>query len=165
MENWYLLRCKPRQDRYAAKLLENQEHKVYCPLIWVNKSKTLKLQNILEPLFPGYLFIRLDAQKVNWTAIRSTRGIRDFVRFGQEIAIVQNYIIKEIKDRIENTQISPKKRLDLSPGDTVRVTEGCFEGLQAIYQYRSGKDRVMVLINFMGRVNQATVRADTLEAI
>ena len=32
-----------------------------------------------EPLFPGYLFIRLDSTHDNWYPIRSTRGVNRVV--------------------------------------------------------------------------------------
>jgi transcriptional antiterminator RfaH len=37
-------------------------------------------------LFPGYLFIQLDEKLENWSPIRSTKGVQNFVKFGLNFA-------------------------------------------------------------------------------
>jgi transcriptional antiterminator RfaH len=164
-ENWYLLRCKPKQDSRAAKLLEQQNYEVCCPLVWVNKSKTLTPRNALEPLFPGYIFIRINREHANWVAIRSTSGVRDFVRFGKKIAWVHSDVVDKIHVQAEILSNKPVIATDLLKGDEVFITEGCFQGLKAIYQCRSGKDRVSVLINVLGRLTEASIKSSALEVL
>lgn len=48
-------------------------------------------------LFPGYLFVRLDPNLVHTSQISEIPGVKDFVRFGVEIATVSNALIEALK--------------------------------------------------------------------
>ncbi|MEX2963531.1 transcription/translation regulatory transformer protein RfaH [Microbulbifer sp. TYP-18] len=163
MGRWYLLGCKRQLEQQAANFLENQNHKIYLPMISVNRSKTLTPKMKKEPLFPGYMFIWLNSDEVNWTAIRSTRGVRDFVRFGQSLATVGIEVVENIKQRIMVDSASkPMTAKDLKAGDKVAIATGSFEGVDAIFQCSRGNDRVIVLINMIGSLHQVNVSVDSL---
>ena len=65
MKNWYLLKTKPRQEIIAKQNLKNQGYGVFCPMS--------KINNRLEVLFPGYLFVQLNEKTQNWSPINSTK--------------------------------------------------------------------------------------------
>jgi hypothetical protein len=73
--------------------------KFFPKMAQVTKKKGLK-QIALKPLFPNYLFIHLDKQVANFNAIRSTRGVGSFVRFGLNQAIINSDIIGGSKTNI-----------------------------------------------------------------
>ena len=85
MKNWYLIKTKPQQEVIATQNLTNQNFNVFFPKA-VIKNKT-------TPLFPSYLFIKLDDKTQKWTPIRSTKGVSNFVRFGLSFAKAPNQII------------------------------------------------------------------------
>ncbi len=165
MSKWYLLRCKPHEDKRACNCLEDQGYTVYCPYLWVNKSRTLEKKLVYEALFPGYIFINLDKVHSNWVAVRSTRGVRDLVRFGDHTPTVGDSVIASIMDQVKDLEQSSTAVCGLAKGDKVKVTSGSFEGLTAIYQQSSGKDRARVLIDFMGRQVETNVRKPFLSKI
>ena len=82
MKKWYLIKTKPRQERIAIANLENQNYNVYCPLA--------KINNKIVVLFPGYIFINLDENEENWSPIRSTKGVLNFVKFGLNFAKISD---------------------------------------------------------------------------
>ena len=73
MKKWYLIKTKPRQEQIAILNLERQHYYVYCPSALINQKNVV--------LFPGYLFIQLDSEMQNWSPIKSTKGVLNFVRF------------------------------------------------------------------------------------
>ncbi|MBO9484378.1 transcription termination/antitermination NusG family protein [Salinisphaera sp. G21_0] len=75
-QGWYLLKAKHREEVRAQDNLEHQGFEAYCPLIQEKGTRV--------PLFPGYLFIRLDKDALpSFHKIRSTRGIAQVVRFNK----------------------------------------------------------------------------------
>ena len=74
MKNWYLIQTKPKQEKMASQNLINQNFEIYYP-------KT-QIKNKVVALFPRYIFIQLDDQNQNLSPIRSTKGVANFVRFG-----------------------------------------------------------------------------------
>ena len=85
MKKWYLIRTKARQEQIAINNLHNQDYIVYCPRALINKKNVV--------LFPGYLFILLDENLQNWSPIKSTRGVKNFVRFGLAFAHIPDMVI------------------------------------------------------------------------
>ncbi|TCS70997.1 transcriptional antiterminator RfaH [Sulfuritortus calidifontis] len=147
--HWYLIHTKPRQEHCALQNLEQQGYECYLPLIAVEKLRQGRLAMVEEPLFPRYLFIRLEegASGKGWGPIRSTRGVSRLVSFGNEPARLDDRLVEQIRTHEGRRQPQPL----FTPGERVRVTQGPFAGLEAIYQMREGENRVMVLIELLSK--------------
>ena len=85
MLNWYLVHSKPRQELCSLENLERQGFECFLPLIAVEKLRRKLIVVVQEPLFPRYLFIRLDASQEgrSWNPIRSTTRVSRLVSFSQ----------------------------------------------------------------------------------
>jgi transcriptional antiterminator RfaH len=104
------------------------------------------VQEVLEPLFPRYLFIRLDSVNDNWMPIRSTRGVGKIVRFNEHPLPVDDRIVEEIRRRLAN---NPIKEPYLKPGERVVIIEGSFSNVEAIFSSSDGDQRVILLLNIL----------------
>ena len=143
MKKWYLIQTKPAQEVIATQNLSNQGFNVFHPKAII-ENKTVSL-------FPRYLFIELDDKTQNWTPIRSTKGVANFVRFGLSFAVVPNQIIRMIKIQQQQTI---EKMIDIcshQKGDSVEIKSGVFKGQQAIFQNYSSSDRLTVLLKLIGQ--------------
>jgi transcriptional antiterminator RfaH len=104
-----------------------------------------------EPLFPRYLFIRLDSVHDNWAPIRSTRGVNQIVRFNDRPVPVRDEVIESIRARLtEHLDDEPY----LKPGQRVRITEGAFSQLEALILATDGAERVILLLNILQQDQQ-----------
>ena len=155
MRNWYLIKTKPQQEAIATQNLTNQNFDVFFPKA-VIKSKT-------TPLFPTYLFIELDDKTQNWTPIRSTKGVSNFVRFGLSFAKVPNQIINLIKTQQQQTIEKMINICSHHKGDYLEIQTGVFKGQQAIFQNYNSSDRVTVLLKLIGQ--QQAITLDQREVI
>ena len=136
--NWFVVRTKPRQELKAKLNLENQGFTHYLPELTRDNGK-------VEALFPGYIFIKNQAGPTPFDKIRSTYGVLNYVRFGEYIAMLTDEVIEAIRNRDESSE----QRDIYQENQKVRITEGPFKDLEAIYQCRSGKDRVILLLNLL----------------
>lgn len=154
---WYLVHTKPRQEAKALLNLEQQGYPCYLPLINVEKMRRGKVQRVSEPLFPRYLFIRLDSSEEgkSWSPIRSTIGVSTLVQFGGQPAKVNDLLIELLQAQQE---ARPASTL-FSPGETVRITDGPFAGLDAIYQCSDAEQRSLVLLELLHK--QVKMQIDT----
>ena len=144
---WYLIQSKPREDQRAFEHLERQGFHCYRPVHSVERLRYGRRQSVVESLFPGYLFIRLDSVNDNWRPIRSTRGVNRIVSFSKEPTPVADQIITRIRARLE--RMSAAAQLYLEPGDRVLITEGPFAQLEAIFVAPDGSQRVTLLLSIM----------------
>jgi transcriptional antiterminator RfaH len=158
-KQWFVLTSKPREEQRAADNLTAQGYSVFLPKVARIKKRQGIKSVALEPLFPSYLFIQLDTNEVNFNAIRSTRGVGSFVRFGLQPATIDKGIIDAIKQSIADDQ--PHKTLDelvnYHPGDAMEFTQGPFKGLQAIYQAKDGLARSILMVKMLGQESQMSV--------
>ena len=150
MRNWYLIKTKPRQENVAIKNLENQEYSAYCPTVRINNKHVV--------LFPGYIFIHLDNKKENWSPIRSTKGVVNFVRFGLNFAQVPDTVIELLK---ANQLINKEKLINLNKfklGDKVQIIDGVFKNCVAIFKSSKSEERVILLMNLLGQQQAINIK-------
>ncbi len=155
MKNFYLIKTKPRQEVTATQNLTKQGFNVFFP--------KAVIKNKITSLFPGYLFIELDDKTQNWTPIRYTIGVSNFVRFGLSFAKVPNQIINLIKIQQHQTI---KKMIDICShhkGDHLEIQTGVFKGQQAIFQNSNSNDRITVLLKVIGQ--QQAITLDQREVV
>jgi len=146
---WYLLQCKPREESRANENLTNQGYHTFLPEISVSKKTKAGYCEVLTPLFPGYLFIKLDNQRDNWTPIRSTRGVNKLVSFGQNAAVVPAKVIDTIERQTQHR--NHKETYPFDKGDKVTIASGPFKELQAVFDTRNGQQRAWVFLELMGK--------------
>jgi transcriptional antiterminator RfaH len=114
-------------------------------------------------MFPRYLFIHLNRETDNWAPIRSTLGVVSIVRFGRTAARVPDDLLAMLRSRedAQGIQILPVE--EYKPGSRVRITQGGFAGYEGIFQASTGRDRVTVLLDVLGRKARATVDSASIE--
>ena len=144
---WYLIQCKPRQDERAEQNLRNQSFNCYRPLRRAQQVKRGRQVEVSESLFPGYLFVRLDRLQDNWYSIRSTRGVARLVTFGNEPAPVPADLI----NRLHAHECEAPVACQFACGDAVRITEGPFRELEAIFLRNDGEERAILLLTLLHR--------------
>ncbi len=152
--NWYLLLCKPRQDARAEENLLRQGYSCFRPLLYREKLSGGRIRKVEESLFPGYLFIQLSAQD-NWTPLRSTRGVNRLVAFNGYPLPVSAKLVEQL--RLRSQQVAVQTAVPaLQAGEKVRITEGPFAELEAIFHSMDGLQRAVLLLNMLNR--QQTIR-------
>lgn len=146
MKAWYLLYCKRSQLLRAQEHLERQGVVCLTPIVAIKKMWRGRRVTFNEPLFPNYLFTEFNPENIHTTTIKATRGVSHFVRFGLYPVIIPQMVIDDIKSHRINTISDSTVAVS---GDKVRVTEGIFSGLQAIYTEPDGERRSMILLNIL----------------
>ncbi len=147
--HWYALNTKPNKERQVAAVLRQSLPEVYLPLVQVNPVNPRSARE--RPLFPGYLFTRLDLHVVDLAGLQWTPGLRSFVQFGDEPATIADHYMAEMKRRISRIQALGGQVFDgLEPGALVKIVAGPFAEYEAIFDLRlKGTERVRVLLRFL----------------
>lgn len=157
MEAWYAVRSKPRQELMAAEHLARQRYEVYLPLMRSQKRRGGRWSEVVEPLFPGYLFVRLDLEHRSALPIRSTRGAIGLVCFGGTPRPVPDSVVESLfATPTDHTGAIRRERL-FAPGDPVEVTVGRLAGLRAVFLAPTGRERALLLLDLLGRHHRVVV--------
>lgn len=162
-KRWYLVYAKPRQEELAKKNLDRQGYETYLPLIRQMRRRLGRRMAVTAPMFPRYLFLHLDRHADNWSPIRSTVGVVSIVRFGHEPAEVPENLIVQLKARDDPHGVQVLPLDEYQQGGRVRIVEGSLTGYEGIFVARSGRDRVVVLLEIMGQYARTTVDPAAIE--
>lgn len=161
MERWFAVCCKPRQELVAQENLLRQGFRVYLPRIEMKKRHRGKWVDVIEVLFPRYIFIRIDPVKCSIAPVRSTRGVVGLVRFGGQPAVVADEVMDALLQREDaDSNLHQDSRPLFCTGEPIRLAEGPFAGMEGIFLQEDGEKRVIVLLELLGKANKIRVSRD-----
>lgn len=151
MKDWYLLYCKRSEQERAVLNLDRQGVECYYPQVTVQKVVRGKRVEASEPLFPSYIFVYFDPETLSYTTVRSTRGVADFIRQGAKPQRVQQEIVYGLMMNEDSEEHQKLLSSFPEPGETLKLEQGQFTGIEAIYQEADGEKRSFMLINLLGK--------------
>jgi len=164
-KSWWLVTTKAQKEEYAEANLNNQGYETYRPLAKRLRTRRGIEKTVIESLFTRYIFIHLDQLNDNWAPIRSTFGVSDFVRFGNNPAKVPDLVIEILK---EKEDLLAQRAIDLDrykKGDRVRVEqEGAFKDMEGIFQNYDAEHRTVILLNILNSETLLATRPSEISA-
>jgi transcriptional antiterminator RfaH len=161
---WYAIRTKVNREKDVERRLADFNLEVFLPWMRARRRIGSRYHWVLAPLFPGYIFCRLD-MVVSGKAARYSPGVKDFLTFGSRIAEVSESIIQALRERCPGgiAEIDP---VNAKPGDAVRINEGPFSGLEAIFEQKlKGSERIAVLLEILGRQTRIVLPSEAVAKI
>lgn len=164
MTRWYVVNTQPHQEARAEINLRRQGFDVWLPCFQKVRRHARKVDTVVVPLFPSYLFVRLNTEIERWHSINSTLGVVRLLCNGDAPQAVPDGLIDEIMRRRDAdglVQLPPRRFV---VGQALRVATGPFADLEGIFEGMSGRDRVILLLNMLGRKVRATVPSAGLAA-
>ena len=160
---WLLVYTKAKEEQRAKTNLENQGFQTFLPMIAFVKMNRSKATTV-EPMFPRYLFIKLNLEKDNWTLIKSTRGVSHIVVFGQRFAEIPDRVVAHLKSGADKNDIFKQaiKRQEFEKGDTLIIAQGVFKDKEATFLSKKSKERVRILLRFVNHLITTEIAASDI---
>lgn len=161
---WYTLHAKPNAELRVAALLQQKEIETYLPKVTISRATNGATH---EPLFPCYLFMRVDLQTTPPRQWKWIPGLRCMVTFGGKPVPLADHVITSIKRQVARLEAADgRTTAAFQPGDDVRITEGPMQDMLAIFSGPTKpSERVQVLLTFLGRVSRVWLDVDSLEKV
>jgi hypothetical protein len=134
LRSWYCLMTHHKQERLAAKHLEQQGFTTWLPLRPGNPPRVDKEgAPILYPMFSGYLFCSWPAAQ-RWHPILSTRGVKGFLGISRERPQpLPLGVIESLQDHVDATTSA------LIPGLEIKIISGSWAGQTGVVHSTDGE--------------------------
>jgi transcription antitermination factor NusG len=145
---WYALAVKPRHDKAVAHTLKGKGYEALAPTyrkrhVYGSRSRETDL-----PLFPGYVFCRLDVSKR--LPVLVTPGVIQIVGAGRTPLPIDEPEIASLRQAIlAGAPLQPYPFLQA--GHRVRIEEGSLAGVQGVVVSLKQGPRVVLSITLLQR--------------
>jgi transcriptional antiterminator RfaH len=162
--NWYAIYTKPKTEELVSEKLMRAGIEVYNPKLRIRKYMRKQYREVIEPLFPCYIFGRFEPQKYQWM-ISYTRGVRKVVGDKADPWPIPEDVIGLIRSHEEEGFVKVNCE-EIKEGDNVKISEGPLAGLTGIFKkIIKGTERVVLLLNAIEYQARVTVeRASIMRA-
>jgi len=167
--NWYAVHTySGYEDRVAENLKQRIESldmsekifDVMVPKEVAYEIKNGKKRKVEKKIFPGYVLVDMIVTEDSWYVVRNTPNVTGFVGFGTTPTPISDEEVKQIRKRMGVEE--PKYKIDLVPGDLVKITDGPFKDFDGtIQEIDEEKGKIKVLVSMFGR--ETPVELDFLQ--
>lgn len=150
VSSWYVARIQPRKEGIAAMHLERQGFRVFCPKFQKIRRHARRIDSVLSPLFPGYLFVRLRLDQPGWRSVNGTIGVIALLGdpHGRPASMpdaVMTALLLRCPEGLYQAIQEP-----LIVGEAVRITTGPFADFTARVSALDSRGRVQLLLDVLG---------------
>ena len=153
MDNWYLVYTKPKNEDMVSHKFIDAGFQVLNPKLKERKVYRRKLQDIVSPLFPCYVFVKFDSSR-DYHLVKYSRGVKNIVGPPGKPSRVPDEIIASISGSMQEGVVTIKPQ-EFKHGEEIIIKAGPFEGFNAIFDKEmKGNDRVTILL---GAINARTI--------
>ena len=150
-KNWLVATYKINEVRRLQSNLLNQKFDYYLPKITI---KNINSNTKEEVLFPGYIFVNTSFE--NYSALNYTMGIRNIIKFGENISCISDEEIEAMQMAEEQSKIDPVAS-QIQIGQDAMIATGSLTGTILKVCSLPSKERVGVLLSFLGSVRRVTI--------
>ncbi len=159
---WFLVKTKALNENRVYTRLAGAGYEVLFPRY---QKRSRRHRGVLEtrPLFPTYLFVRFDPDELK--TIKYTHGVSRVITFGTEPQEVGEEIVSAIRERMDEGGMVrlETKSVSIAPGQRVKIAEGPFAGLDAIFlEELPDRERVVLLLDAVSSY-RLTIEKQSLE--
>jgi len=140
--HWYALQIRHRYEKRVAVQLRNKNVEVFLPLRAEVHAWSDRRQPVEIPLFPGYVFVRIDRSSGARLTVLNTGGVMSFVNFGSRAVQVPAKQVEDLQ-RLLSERVPCSLYPFLRVGQRVRLRGGCLNGLEGILDQRDPKHLVI----------------------
>jgi len=161
-ELWYAACTRANHEKNVAQQLSERSVEHFLPLYESVRRWTDRRMHLQMPLFPGYVFVRLDLRD----RLRALQlpSVARLVSFNGAPAALPEAEIEALKAGLEcGVQAVPHPYL--KAGRRVRITRGPLEGLEGIVIRKKNRLRFVISLDLIQRSIQLEIDASSVEPV
>ena len=157
MTNWFVIQTQPNQEFRAETHLRRQGYDVWLPCIKKIRRHARRIENVQRPLFPGYMFVRMDIEEQPWRAINGTFGVRNILCQNNKPQTIAQGFVEALRNRAADDGCTIPVDDGIREGGNVRIAQGPFEDCIGTILKIADRDRIMLMLQILGREVRAIV--------
>lgn len=167
--NWYAIHTYSGYEDAVVRNLKQRieslgmEDKIFNVI--VPKEKKIKIKGgkrvtVEEEIYPGYVLVDMIVTDDSWYVVRNTPRVTGFVGSGTTPVSLAKEEVEMLFERMGGKE--PKYKVDIRPGDVVRITDGPFKDFEGrVNEVDEERGKIKTLVSMFGR--ETPVELDFLQ--
>lgn len=145
---WYAIRVRSNFERVTGESLRSKGYTEFSPFYRVRRRWSDRTKIIEQPLFPGYVFCRLDPERR--LPILQSPGAVSVVSFGGTFLPIEEAEMEAIRASVRSgVEVSPWPYLRV--GQRVRVVGGPLFGVEGLLAAVKNEIRLVLSVSLLQR--------------
>ena len=145
---WYGLRIRSKHEHVVATVLRGKGYEPFLPSYTVRRRWTDRITDNELPLFPGYVFCRMDV--ADRLPVLTSTGVVGIVGIGKKPEPIDEREIAAIW-AVMRSGLPAMPWPFIHPGDRVQVESGPLCGVQGFVESFDDHQRLVVSVSLMQR--------------
>jgi transcription antitermination factor NusG len=155
---WFGIQTKPKAEKVAAIQLKVRGYHVFLPLYQRHNKWSDRVVQVDCPLFPGYLFCRVDSRLPPIVAVPSVVSI---VGRGRQPEPIPEQEIANVQSMLQSGFMVTSHPY-LRVGDRVTIVKGPLCGVDGLIVKNKAKCKIVVSINLLQRSVAVELDSDAI---
>jgi transcription antitermination factor NusG len=158
--HWYAVFTVPQNEKSVMRHLNLREVESFLPTyetvrVWKNRQRV----KIVLPLFPSYLFVRINSRER--TKVLQSPGVLHIVGKGRESVPLPDPEIEFLRSGLCRERIEPYR--EFLVGEKVRIKSGVMQGVCGTLVRKAGGCRFVLTLELINQHVAAEVNVEDLE--
>jgi transcription antitermination factor NusG len=159
---WYATFTLPQNEKSVVRQLDLRDIESFLPTyetvrVWKNRQR----MKVVLPLFPTYLFVRID--RAERGKVLQCPGVLQIVGNTREPLPLPDSEVELLRSGFCRQRIEPYRELVL--GEKVRIKSGIMQGVQGTLVRRSSSLRFVLTIELINQHAAIEVNAEDIEPV
>jgi transcription antitermination factor NusG len=148
--SWFAVQTWPRYEKKVAAEFTNREVEVFLPLLSSRRKWSDRWAVIEQPLFPSYVFVRVDETARARIELLRTNGVTGFVGAHGKGAAISSVEIESVRSLLAN-DVAFQFHPHLTVGKRVRIRGGSLDGVEGTLVEKNDDLSMLVSIQIIQR--------------
>lgn len=159
---WFAVYTTCRHEKKVARHLEQREIEHFLPIYrtqhrWKDGSRVM----LDLPLFPGYVFVRIDAR--NRVGVLEVPGVVSMIGTASHPAPLPDFDVDALRTGLDPMRAEPHPLLTI--GQRVRIKTGALAGLEGIVIRKKSGFRIVLTLSLLMQSIAIEVDGDDVELV
>jgi len=161
VKQWYVLRVQTNREeavrenlltRVRAAGMDDHIEAILVPTEKVSEIKGGKRAISERKIYPGYLFVEMELTEETLALVKNCPGIGDFLGASGIAVPLSEKEVEKVTAEAESKEDTPTLKIDLEPGDNIKIIEGAFKNFDGtVDEVLGDKGLVRVVVTIFGR--------------
>jgi len=161
VKQWYVLRVQTNREetvreglltRVRAAGQDDHINGILVPTEKVSEIKGGKRVISERKIYPGYLFVEMELTEETLALVKNCPGIGDFLGTSGIAVPLSEREVEKVTAEAESKEDTPTLKIDLEPGDNIKIVEGAFKNFDGtVDEVLGDKGLLRVVVTIFGR--------------